>query len=350
MLAVLPVSCAVPSSAQGCFRAAAKAVSRGTAQPKSKRRKTSEQNEDWLDKAAEAGAATGAGGAAAGALGALGAHVVDGGARYVRFLYVKPHSGKVQSGASAAADSDDSGAEDAPSTLFVANVGATWTDEDVRGLFAHFGKVSRVDVGRTRQCRFARVTFQHGKGLLRVMERTKGSKADVPLEMKPLGAEPGATASSSTSRKRRPAWIDRYEEACPGLDALKRETEAYMEKFANLEEAEEERRKELEKQADADGFTMVTPRKGAKRRMPAVALPSNAKGPGDRYVTTQQGTTWKLEADLKGKHKKKELQNFYRFQVREKKRDKLAELRDKFEQDKQHIARLKAASSHFKPF
>ena len=51
----------------------------------------------------------------------------------------------------------------------------------------------------------------------------------------------------------------------------------------------------------------------------------------------------------RGEKKTKELKNFYRFQMREEKQSKLAELRKKFEDDKQRVARMKANRS-FKPF
>ena len=51
----------------------------------------------------------------------------------------------------------------------------------------------------------------------------------------------------------------------------------------------------------------------------------------------------------RGEKKTKELKNFYRFQMREERQSKLAELRKKFEDDKQRVARMKANRS-FKPF
>lgn len=49
------------------------------------------------------------------------------------------------------------------------------------------------------------------------------------------------------------------------------------------------------------------------------------------------------------KRKNKELQNFYRHQIREEKREKLITLRKKFEEDKQKIAKM-IAQRKFKPF
>lgn len=56
--------------------------------------------------------------------------------------------------------------------------------------------------------------------------------------------------------------------------------------------------------------------------------------------------------ERRGRKKKKktlELKNFYRHQIREAKREQLAKLREKFEEDKARIDRMKAARK-FKPF
>lgn len=58
-------------------------------------------------------------------------------------------------------------------------------------------------------------------------------------------------------------------------------------------------------------------------------------------------------ADSKQRSRKKkkqlELKNFYRFQIRQEKVEKLEELRQKFEEDKQRVALMKE-SRKFKPF
>ena len=90
-----------------------------------------------------------------------------------------------------------------------------------------------------------------------------------------------------------------------------------------------ERHRKFE-EMDDDGFIMAKPRKKRKRQG---TTPVHAKG-----VKRSRSST-----------KNKELKNFYRFQMREEKRSKLAELRKKFEEDKEKIAQMKAARK-FKPF
>jgi len=58
-----------------------------------------------------------------------------------------------------------------------------------------------------------------------------------------------------------------------------------------------------------------------------------------------------MKAKLKNKkrNKEKELLHFYAYQVRESKKEYVAQLRQKFEEDKQKIALMKSARK-FKPY
>ncbi|CAG8538502.1 7224_t:CDS:2 [Funneliformis mosseae] len=106
--------------------------------------------------------------------------------------------------------------------------------------------------------------------------------------------------------------------------------EAVDEYIVNFEEAELERRKDLEaklNQPDEDGFITVT-RVGRR----------NVNTDGTITVTAA-----KAEEIKNLKPKNKELTDFYRFQMQ------LIDLRKKFEEDKEKIAKLKA-SRRFKPY
>uniref|UniRef100_A0A7S2S2W7 Ribosomal RNA-processing protein 7 C-terminal domain-containing protein n=1 Tax=Mucochytrium quahogii TaxID=96639 RepID=A0A7S2S2W7_9STRA len=233
--------------------------------------------------------------------------LVDGenGRFFRKYVYVKPHGGNVEDGAD---------------TAFVANVGVTWSDEDIVKLFSSCGKVAGVARGVANMCHFARVTFASSKGLKKLMSLGGKKKA---LEFG-KGAEGRDDVEDGRKSGTKLVGLEEYQAERPGLDVLKQETEEYMKKFHEFEE--EERRREMEKQADDDGFTVVKYRKS-----------SRGVGPeGDANEPPR-------------KKKKKELKNFYRFQMREEKRDKLLELRKKFEEDKLHIQRLKD-SRKFKPF
>jgi len=90
---------------------------------------------------------------------------------------------------------------------------------------------------------------------------------------------------------------------------------------------------ETEDQVDEDGFTVVKSRNKRKK--------SNADG--------KSGGKEKGRKRTKKDRASEELKNFYRFQVREQKRDGLVSLREKFAKDQEKIAALKAARK-FNPF
>jgi ribosomal RNA-processing protein 7 len=90
------------------------------------------------------------------------------------------------------------------------------------------------------------------------------------------------------------------------------------------------------REPDDDGFVLVTSRTNKKR---------SKKSTSD---STKRGT-----GDVRNRDKKKpknlELQDFYRFQIREKKVAKLTDLKKKFEEDRAKIAVLKA-QRRFNPY
>ncbi|EPQ30485.1 uncharacterized protein PFL1_02011 [Pseudozyma flocculosa PF-1] len=97
---------------------------------------------------------------------------------------------------------------------------------------------------------------------------------------------------------------------------------------------------------DEDGFTIV--QRGAKT--------GGGYGFAEGGLGTVKASRVRLgrerESDSRNnntKNKSKDLENFYRFQVREKKREKLADLRAQFEADKAKVAKLKA-SRRFNPY
>jgi ribosomal RNA-processing protein 7 len=116
--------------------------------------------------------------------------------------------------------------------------------------------------------------------------------------------------------------------------SLGREADAYMEEFDREAEEEIRERQRKANEPDEDGFVTVSYK---KRRGGGSSLGGGAIIP--------EGRTSKRPR----KKKEMELTNFYRFQVREAKRDQLAKLREKFEADKEKVQRMKEARQ-FKPF
>ena len=91
---------------------------------------------------------------------------------------------------------------------------------------------------------------------------------------------------------------------------------------------------------DEDGFVTVT--RHHKKNV------NRDKASGATMVAISSG---RLKTDDSNRKKKdsKERVDFYRFQMREAKREKLAELRRKFNEDKDKIAKMKE-SRRFKPY
>ncbi|KAF1332931.1 Rrna processing protein rrp7, partial [Globisporangium splendens] len=120
------------------------------------------------------------------------------------------------------------------------------------------------------------------------------------------------------------AYLNKYKANKPGLAAVKAIADKYMAKFDADEEEDFRKREELKAQVDDDGFKTVV---NTKKRTQAAAedLGRPAK-----------------------KQKSKEMDNFYRFQMRERKRDQLKSLRERFEEDRQMVEKLKQANK-FKP-
>mmetsp|Transcript_517 Transcript_517/g.1276 ORF Transcript_517/g.1276 Transcript_517/m.1276 type:complete len:335 (+) Transcript_517:165-1169(+) len=278
------------------------------------------------------------------------------GRKLVKYLFLKLHGAqklrvgntlKAQGGDSeddASSDSDDDN-EDEGATLFVANVGVTWTRDIVRKVFELFGEVDSVALGQSGTSRFARVQFATKMGAMRALDRAALASKEGPVDAseawKKTGVEDAEDTEVATKLAKRskkvPRWMQQYETERPGMTKLKESSESYMERFAELEKEIEILRKEQEKQVDDDGFTMVSYRKGSRARAPTVASESSAKV--SRKLTDGTG---------KKKNANAPLADFYKFQTRDQKKSKLAELRAKFEQDKQQIERLKA-SRRFRP-
>ncbi|KAF9355894.1 Ribosomal RNA-processing protein 7 [Mortierella sp. NVP85] len=128
-------------------------------------------------------------------------------------------------------------------------------------------------------------------------------------------------------------WIGEYSRMRPEHSDLQARVDEYMDKFERSEYEAQQAAQARLNVMDEDGFTVVTS--------------AGNKGYNTDGVIRIQAI--KAEEAKKIKPKKKELQDFYRFQMREAKRDKLVELRRKFEEDKVRIEALKV-NRRFKPY
>ena len=131
-------------------------------------------------------------------------------------------------------------------------------------------------------------------------------------------------------------WLSNLEESKVDQRALQSAVDGYMSTFDAVESAKEAAVASLASRMEADGFTLVT--KGKKPRL-------------EDSVDTGASSS-AVESDNQKRKKKRGSvvkQDFYGFQSRENKLDKLAELRRRFEEDKERVKRIKEARM-FKPY
>ncbi|NXP64923.1 RRP7A protein, partial [Chloropsis cyanopogon] len=126
-------------------------------------------------------------------------------------------------------------------------------------------------------------------------------------------------------------WIASYEASIVDPKELKAEVDAYMQDYDKKMAEEEAKAAKEEGVPDEEGWVKVT-RKGRKPGLPR----------------TEAANLRVLEKE-KQKRARKELLNFYAWQHRETKREHIAQLRKKFEEDKQRIA-LMRAQRKFRPY
>ncbi|CAM9799115.1 unnamed protein product [Scytosiphon promiscuus] len=134
------------------------------------------------------------------------------------------------------------------------------------------------------------------------------------------------------------ALIQRHRRKFPPREALLDEVDSRMHRFEQAEAAEMAKRKALlEKPEDDDGFVTVTYKRKRGRNSGGDGNPAGGGG-----MLTAGGAKKKRKGAG-------ELSDFYRFQMRETRREQLATLRSKFEQDKARVAKLKEQRK-FRPF
>ncbi|KAF9095221.1 Ribosomal RNA-processing protein 7 [Mortierella sp. AD031] len=169
------------------------------------------------------------------------------------------------------------------------------------------------------------------------LEEQELNKALVMKRKKRSWINTGSDATSADAAKLSglgvSKWLNEYHTRRPEATELQVKVDDYMDKFERSEYEAQQAALARHNVMDDDGFTLVT-RAGSKGQN------------SDGVITI---TAAKAEDVKNLKPKKKELQDFYRFQMREAKRDKLVDLRRKFEEDKLRIEALKV-NRRFKPY
>ncbi|ORZ15339.1 ribosomal RNA-processing protein 7-domain-containing protein [Absidia repens] len=126
-----------------------------------------------------------------------------------------------------------------------------------------------------------------------------------------------------------------FEMSRPDHGELQEQVDSYMMKFKENEYQKERELLQRMNQMDDDGFVVVSRHKKKRNTDGEIQVTATSSVAKDSYDPS--------------KAKKKELVDFYRFQLREKKQNELLELRKRFEEDKVKIDRLKQ-SRKFRPF
>lgn len=204
-------------------------------------------------------------------------------------------------------------------TLFVLNIPPFITEKYMKQAFSVFGKVVSVKFQEKErsenrpQSGFNNgyVVFSKRPELLKCLEGSSISLANIPIK----------TGLSE--------YVEEYNNSILNPDKLQNEINAYMIKLDKTEQ--KKRKSEAETEVDDEGWTVVT-KKG--------------RNPG---LSRKESVTIKLEEKIKEGAKKKELKNFYTFQIRESKMKNVIELRKSYEEAKKKVALMKA-SRRFKPY
>jgi ribosomal RNA-processing protein 7 len=259
------------------------------------------------------------------------------------YIFVKPHDPKILD-------------EDAPRSLFLANIPATTSEIHLKHLFAtqlSSGRVERIGFsdesakssqvvnseGKTGKKR-KRVTAEELEGSLESYTlpeiwqsrlHTSGAHAVVVFVDRPsmeaslkavkkaikLGTE--VIWGKGIEEKVPPQGLQRYsihnKLRYPSRKELLHSVNEYMSAYSQMEEARSREAAKKRQLPDEDGFVTVT--KGAVRREEANEVAERAK------------------------EKSKGFENFYRFQTREKLKEQQGELVRKFEEDKRRVEEMR---------
>ncbi|OCT85357.1 ribosomal RNA-processing protein 7 homolog A isoform X2 [Xenopus laevis] len=223
-------------------------------------------------------------------------------------------------------------------TLFVLNVPPYCTKESLSQIFTSCSPVESIELqdkpgpSEAQSSAFSKhfglkhlngfkvayVVFKHPSGV----QAFKSFKVKKPVVLSGVGH------SIKTGINK---WIDNYQASLTDVAELQAEVDEFMKGYDERVAEEEEKAKEEEGVPDEEGWVKVT-RKG---RRPGLAR--------------TEAVNIRVTEKEKRKRAQKELLNFYAWQHRESKREHLAELRKKFEEDKQKIA-LMRAQRKFRPY
>lgn len=202
-------------------------------------------------------------------------------------------------------------------TLFVINVPPYVTEDSLKNAFASVGKIHHVlfdeneeNIIKNDGFRKAYIVFKSRECLLKALKLTNLNVLSTKSNPLKMGVE---------------KWVEEYNESIKSPELLQKEIDEFMQ---NYDENEKSNKNDI---TDDDGWTVVT--KGGRK-------------PG---LSRKESVLNNLDAKNSKKLKKKELKNFYTFQIRESQMKNIAELRKNYEEAKNKVKLMKATRK-FKPY
>ncbi|XP_056144297.1 ribosomal RNA-processing protein 7 homolog A [Lampris incognitus] len=226
-------------------------------------------------------------------------------------------------------------------TLFVLNVPPYCSHGIVKELFSQFGIVQSVELrdhpgssDRTgpKLTKFFKPAEKQGFKVGYVVFQDASSIS--AAKSHPYNVPLVASKQQNPVRTGVQKWIQQYRETFVQPEKLQETVDSFMQQYDKRKEEEAERQKEeAEKQReDEEGWVKV------KRGNKAVKARPHTEAANQKA----------LQREIR-KKKRKELMNFYTWQHKNTQKEHIAELRKKFEEDKQRIALLRAQRK-FRPY
>lgn len=125
-----------------------------------------------------------------------------------------------------------------------------------------------------------------------------------------------------------PAWVMEHRKQRPDRKVLLEQMDRWMEEYERKEQEEKDEKRKQEEQDQ--GWTVVTRKRGRKKTTDEHGLAVGA-------VSVAAAASAKKKIKTQG-----EMTHLYRFHKKEKRREELILLRERFEADKKRIAQMKA--------
>lgn len=208
-------------------------------------------------------------------------------------------------------------------TLFVLNIPPYISAENLQNGFEDAGEIKSVVLcpGDIRDSsKFFRDTLQFKfRSAFVVFRTTRGLQN--ALKLQKISSGPIKTGAEK--------WGDEFLERIPNPSELQEEIDSFMQ---NFDEATRQEQLQIKQQdADDDGWVKVT------------------KKSNNPVIEKRESIFNKISDKIEKGKAKKELRDFYRFQIKDSKMKHIVGLRKRFEEDKKKIELLKK-SRRFKPF